>query len=457
MIRIITYGTFDLFHEGHYRLLQRAKALGDYLIVGVTTEAYDKARGKLNVVDSLVTRIENVKKTGFADEIIIEESQGQKVNDIRKFHIDIFAIGSDWTGAFDYLNDYCKVVYLERTKNISSTMLREKNSPIQRIGIIGTGRIAGRFVPEARLVSGISTQGVYNPHEESARCFAEKWEINAYPDIEKFYGAVDAVYIASPHETHEGYIRDALAHGKHVLCEKPMVFRRKQAEELFAFAKEKGLVLFEGIKTAYCPGFNKLLGIACSGTIGSIRNVEACFTKLEKRESRELRDTVYGGSFTEFGSYVVLPVLKFFGRQYDILHFDSIHDGNGLDIFTRASFLFPGGLATATCGLGVKSEGRLLVAGTKGYIVAEAPWWKTSYFEVHYENADIVEKYSETFLGDGLRYEISDFLSMINGSSNSEFKLTQEESVVMAGIMEQFLREERRLKGQKKEAEEKIS
>ena len=112
MARVITYGTFDLFHEGHYRLLQRAKALGNYLIVGVTTEAYDKARGKLNVVDSLVTRIENVKKTGFADEIIIEETQGQKVNDIRKFHIDIFAIGSDWVGAFDYLKDYFQVVYL---------------------------------------------------------------------------------------------------------------------------------------------------------------------------------------------------------------------------------------------------------------------------------------------------------------------------------------------------------
>ena len=98
MIKVITYGTFDLFHEGHYRLLQRAKALGDYLIVGVTTEVYDKARGKLNVVDSLMTRIENVKKTGFADEVIIEEELGQKVNDIKKFHIDIFTVGSDWGG-----------------------------------------------------------------------------------------------------------------------------------------------------------------------------------------------------------------------------------------------------------------------------------------------------------------------------------------------------------------------
>ncbi|MDE6568247.1 MAG: adenylyltransferase/cytidyltransferase family protein, partial [Lachnospiraceae bacterium] len=146
MTRVITYGTFDLFHEGHYRLLQRAKALGDYLIVGVTTEKYDMERGKLNVVDSLPERIENVRKTGFADEIIVEEIPGQKVNDVQKYHIDIFTVGSDWVGSFDYMKDYCRVVYLDRTKNISSTMLREQNKRIQKIGIIGSGRIANRFV-----------------------------------------------------------------------------------------------------------------------------------------------------------------------------------------------------------------------------------------------------------------------------------------------------------------------
>lgn len=443
MARVITYGTFDLFHEGHYRLLQRAKALGDYLIVGVTTEAYDKARGKLNVVDSLVTRIENVKKTGFADEIIIEETQGQKVNDIRRFHIDIFAIGSDWTGAFDYLKDYCQVIYLERTKNISSTMLREQNSPIQRIGIIGTGRIAERFIPEARLVSGVNTQGVYNPHLESAARFAQKWEINAYKEIEACYEASDVIYIASPHETHFGYIQSALAHGKHVLCEKPMVLEKHQADELFGYAKQHNLILLEGIKTAYCPGFHKLLGIACSGTIGAIRNVEACFTKLENPRRRELTDTRYGGSFTELGSYVMLPILKLLGKEYTSIRFDTINDENGLDIFTKISLEYPSGIATATCGLGVKSDGRLLIAGTKGYIVAEAPWWKTAYFEVHYEDIDKTEKYSETFLGDGLRYEISDFLSMINGSSNSEFKLTRGESIALSEIMETFLQEKR--------------
>lgn len=445
MTKVITYGTFDLFHEGHYRILQRAKALGDYLVVGVTTEDYDKARGKLNVIDPLLTRIENVKKTGFADEIIIEESAGQKFSDIQKYGIDILTVGSDWIGQFDYLSEYCKIVYLERTKNISSTMLREKNMHIQRIGIIGCGRIAKRFVPEVKLVSGVSVQGVYNPHKKSAEEFAKKWVIEPYGDLETFYNAVDSVYIASPHETHFGYIMSALEHGKHVLCEKPMVLSREEADQAFALAKEKKLILMEGIKTAYCPGFIKLLGIAYSGVIGNIRNVEACFTKLESPKKRELTDKKYGGSFLELGSYCMLPIIKLLGHEYENVRFDVIKGDNGLDIFTKAHFKFANGIATAACGLGVKSEGKLVISGTRGYIVVEAPWWKTSYFEVHHENPNEVEKYSDRFLGDGLRYEVSDFVSRINGNNKSEFKLSRPETQAMTEVMGLFMREAGRL------------
>ena len=261
--------------------------------------------------------------------------------------------------------------------------------------------------------------------------------------MEDFYNAVDAVYIASPHETHYSYIRSSLEHGKHVICEKPMVLKKAHAAELFAYARENELILFEGIKTAYCPGFGKLLGIAGSGMIGNVRNVEACFTKLETKQSRELTDEKYGGSFTELGSYVMLPIMKLFGSMFEQVRFDTINGENGLDLFTKVSFKYPNGMATATCGLGVKSEGRLVISGTTGYIVVEAPWWKTAYFEVHHEDANDVEKYSDRFLGDGLRYEISDFLSMINGSNKSEFKLTCGETTAMAGVMEQFLEENR--------------
>lgn len=443
MIKVITYGTFDMFHEGHYRLLKRAKALGDYLIVGVTSESFDKNRGKLGVVDSLVTRIESVKKTGLADEIIVEEYAGQKVIDVQRYGIDIFAIGSDWVGKFDYLKKHCNVVYLERTKNISSTELRKIKYHVHRVGIIGNGRIANRFIPEAKFVSGVNVQNVYNPRLESAQRFAEKWDINAFDDLEKFYETTDLVYIASPHQTHFDYIKSSLEHGKHVLCEKPMVLKKSQAEELFDLASKNNLILFEGIKTAHCPGFNKLLSIASGGKIGAVKNIEACFTKLENKNFRELTDESYGGSFLELGSYVMLPIFKLFGTKFNSVNFETINAEHGLDIFTKASFSFPAGLATATCGLGVKAEGRLMISGTEGYIVAAPPWWKTTYFEIHYEDPNRVEKYNETFLGDGLRYELSDMVAHINGLEKMNFKLSAEESIAMAEIMEKFISTER--------------
>ena len=440
MKKVITYGSFDLFHEGHYKLLQRAKALGDYLIVGVTTEHYDQSRGKMNVVDSLMERIEHVRQTGFADEIIIEDHVGQKVEDILKYQVDVFTVGSDWTGVFDYLKQYCEVVYLERTKDISSTMLRAKNYSIVKLGVIGTGRIAHRFVPEAKYVSGINTECVYNPHMESAKKFAEEFELNKYFDnIDEFLQEIDAVYIASPHETHYEYVKKALLKQKHVLCEKPMTFSKAEAEELFDLAKTNNCVLMEGIKTAYCPGFSQVLSIARSGAIGQIRDVEACFTKLEKVTSRELTDINYGGSFLELASYTLLPIVKILGVEYEEVRFESFRNEKEIDVYTKAYLKYEEALATSKTGLGVKSEGQMIISGTKGYIIVEAPWWKTQSFEVRYENTSMNEKYFVKFLGEGLRYEISDFVSMINGYNNKAFKLTRSESVFFADIMGKFL------------------
>ena len=131
MVRVITYGTYDLLHYGHIRLLERAKALGDYLIVGVTTDDFDKTRGKINVQQSLMERIEAVRATGLADKIIVEEYEGQKIDDIRRYDVDIFTVGSDWVGKFDYLNEYCKVVYLPRTEGISSSEIRSEQCKLR--------------------------------------------------------------------------------------------------------------------------------------------------------------------------------------------------------------------------------------------------------------------------------------------------------------------------------------
>lgn len=440
MKKVITYGSFDLFHEGHYNLLKRAKELGDYLIVGVTTEQYDEYRGKMNVHDSLMERIENIKKTGFADEIIIEDHEGQKVEDIQKHGIDIFTVGSDWKGKFDFLQQYCEVIYIDRTKGISSTMLRQKKYNIIRLGIIGSGRIAKRFAPEVKFVSGTNLEGVYNPNLESAKFFAEQFELKFYTnELETFFDKIDAVYIATPHNTHFEYIMSALNNGKHVLCEKPMVLKGKEAEEAFRLANKKGLILLEGIKTAYAPGFLKLLAIAKSGRIGQIRDVEASFTKLVYGDIRELKKEENGGSVTELASYPLLAIIKLLGTEYKDIRFDTFLDENGIDLYTKIHIKYDNSVSIAKVGLGVKSEGQLLISGTHGYIYVEAPWWKTQYFEVRHENPENNEKFYSKFYGEGLRYELTDFVSMINGNENKGFKLTPKETIVISRIIEKFL------------------
>ncbi len=441
MKKVITYGSFDLFHEGHYRLLERAKALGDYLIVGVTSEHFDENRGKLNIVDSLMERIHNVEKTGFADEIIIEDHVGQKVEDIQKYHVDIFTLGSDWTGKFDYLQEYCQVVYLERTKGISSTMKREAAYKLLRFGVIGSGRIAGRFVDESFFVSGVNVEGVYNPHIESANLFKRQHELAFATDsLEEFLGKVNAVYIASPHGTHYVYAKEALRHGLHVLCEKPLCLKKAEAEELFALAKEKALVFMEAIKTAYSPGFVRLISMAKSGAIGKVVDVEGCFTRITPSNLRELTDTEYGGSFTEMGSYTLLPIIKLLGTKYESLRFESFFTDNGLDSYTKVYIKYANAIATSKTGLKVKSDGQLLISGTSGYIKVTPPWWKTTEFEVCYEDFTQNEKFFTKYQGVGLRYELSDFVSTVNGYGTGSYKLTPEESIAMAGIMEEYLK-----------------
>lgn len=440
MKKVLTYGTFDLFHEGHYNLLKRAKELGDYLIVGVTTEYYDLQRGKLNVVNSLLERIENVRNTGFADEIIVEDHEGQKQDDIQKLGVDVFAIGSDWTGMFDYLKQYCEVVYLDRTPDISSTKLRQGKYPVLNLGIVGSGRIAPRFLAEAKFVSGVNVRAVYNPNRESALAFAARNELEAYyGEFEEFLNSVDAIYIASPHQTHYSYAKQAIEHKKHVLCEKPLTFTVKEARELYTLAEEEHVVLMEGIKTAYCPGFTQMMNVAKNGTIGEVRDVEACFSRITSPLVRERADLEYGGAFLEFGSYTLLPIFKLFGCDYESVEFDSIKDENGIDLYSKIHFKYQNGLALSKTGVGVKSEGQLVIAGTQGYILAESPWWLTRSFEVRFEDPNKIDRYSPKFLGDGLRYEISDFVSKINGNSQNSYYLTREESIAMAGVVEKFI------------------
>ena len=121
---ILTYGTFDMFHIGHLKLLQRLAELGDELIVAVSSDEFNELKNK-TVLIPYDQRAEIVANISCVDKVIPEENWEQKVDDIKKYNVDIFAIGDDWEGKFDFLQEHCKVVYLERTKDISTTQLKK--------------------------------------------------------------------------------------------------------------------------------------------------------------------------------------------------------------------------------------------------------------------------------------------------------------------------------------------
>ena len=124
MKRVMTYGTFDLLHYGHINILKRAKSLGDYLIVGLSSDEFNELKGKKSVM-SYEERKEILESIRYVDKVIKESNWEQKVDDIIKYNIDVFVIGDDWEGKFDFLKEYCEVVYLPRTKSISTTLLKE--------------------------------------------------------------------------------------------------------------------------------------------------------------------------------------------------------------------------------------------------------------------------------------------------------------------------------------------
>ena len=441
MTKVITYGTFDLLHQGHINLLKRAKALGDWLIVGVTTDNFDLERGKLNTCDNVMKRIDAVRATGLADEIIIEEYRGQKIDDIHKYGVDIFAIGSDWEGYFDYLKEFCKVVYLPRTEGISSTMLRQEQAVLQ-LGIIGTGSIARRFVDESKFVNSISVAAAFNPDKAKAEAFCKDKEVSLATDsLDELLAGCNSVYVASPHYTHYDYVKAALKAGKHVLCETPLVLEQAQAEELFALAKKQGKVLMMAHKTAYCPAFGHLVSLLQSGAIGEIVDFNAATTTITDMKSEKMDSARFGGSVNENACFPLLPILRLFGTDVKKVHFVSKMK-DGVDIYTKGLMLFDNACANFEVGLGAKTEGSLVVSGTKGYAYVPAPWWKTEYFELRYEDQNQNKKYFYPFAGEGLRYEIKEFASATMSDGYFYSKLPEKEIIAMTKIQEAFNKKE---------------
>jgi len=431
MVKVITYGTYDLLHHGHIKLLERARALGDYLIVGVTADDFDKTRGKINVQQSLEERVAAVQATGIADKVIIEEYEGQKIDDIRRYGVDIFTVGSDWEGYFDYLNEYCKVVYLPRTEGVSSSDIRAKQFAL-RLGLVGYAPFLQKFYNESKYVNAVDVTGICVPEEGILNSLSS--ELFYTTEFEKLLDQVNAVYIHDHPSLHYKLSKQSLLAGKHVLCESPLSMNVSECEELISIAKDQGLILMEATRTAYITAYSRMLLLLKGGKIGKVVSVDATCTSLSAGVSA--RPQMQWGSLEAWGPTTMLPVFQILGTNYTKASFFTIKDGES-DSFTKIDFTFKDATACVKVGTGVKSEGELIVSGTKGYVYVPAPWWKTDYFEIRYENPGDNKRYFYQLDGEGIRYELVALAAAIRDNS-PDYYISRDISKAICEIIQKY-------------------
>lgn len=429
MRKVITYGTFDLFHRGHYNILKRAKEEGDYLIVGVTGESYDKERGKLSVQDSLATRIENVRKTGFADQIIVEEYLGQKIPDIIKYNIDVLVIGSDWKGKFDHLSKYCEVKYLERTKDISSTQLRDEQLDIYKLGIVTEDLNDNGAVQEPKIVSGIHLESVFSKDEKIAKEFANKFELDkGYSDYSSFLDAVDIVYIKCCRENRQHYIEEAINAKKHVICDAPYTLDQKEDLRIKELADANGVILVDNISTLYLQAFGQLLWMSRGNLIGDLASVKCSVSKSHVIGTNPM-------DFVDLSYYPLCAMIKILGTNFYDSSVKLVKNENGKIAYGLITLYYENSVATCEIGMTVDVEDGMYIMGFGGYIDVPDDWWNIGYFTLKNQGDTHCKRYSSNFEGNGFRYLIQELLLMIKAKSVGNQRITSTESHAILSVL----------------------
>ena len=250
---------------------------------------------------------------------------------------------------------------------------------------------------------------------------------------------VDAVYVISHPSEHYFHIKKALERGKHVLCESPIALKVNEAKELYDLAEAKGLTLVDGIKTAYSTAYSRMILLAKGGKIGDIVSVDSICTSLRNidyNNSNQL-ERVWN-SMTSWGPTALLPIIQLLGEDTSYLRIISRigNEAHFYDEFSKITLEYPYAVASAKVGKGVKSEGELIISGTKGYIYVPAPWWKTDYFEIRYENPYENKRYFYQLDGEGIRNEIVTFLRIIENKGIAP--ISKEVSLAIVNIMETY-------------------
>lgn len=415
MKKVITYGTYDMLHYGHIRLLERAKQLGDYLIVGVTSDDFDKKRGKINTRQSLFERINAIIETGLADKVIVEEYEGQKIDDIKKYNIDVFAIGSDWVGKFDYLSQFCEVVYLERTEGISSSQIRKNENKI-KLGYWGRNYVTLKYMNQTDYVNGLEKSSLFDKDEYDNDCDIK--DIKLAENKEDFFNDIDACFVYGKIKDQCKHSKSLLEANKHLLCSDLPCLHVKEYDELCELADKKDLTFMTGVKTAYSVAYHRLILLIKTGIIGDVVDIRATCTSLTNNKF----DKDDWSAMCDWGPTAMLPIFQILGVDYKtkVISFDKCKNSK-IEKYARVDFFYENATATIFVSKKAKSEGILVISGTKGCIYVPAPWWKTDYFEVHYENIEDNKKFFFQLDGEGIRNVLLQFYTNIINKRNDSY------------------------------------
>ena len=319
-------------------------------------------------------------------------------------------------------------------------MRKEKRN--LRLGLVGESNILQKVYNESQYVNGIQIAGVYTEDTTSVQKILKV--VPVYKSYEELLDNSDAVYIITSPKYHYQDIRCAIERGNHVLCESPIALSEKECEKLFALAKENKCVLMDAIKTAYSTAYHRMLLQVKSGKIGIPKSIEATCTSIRKIDSTDVSKLEKTwNSISAWGPTALLPVFQIFGTDYRDSRIITWLDNEKYhyDAFTKIDFCYPDSVASIKVGQGVKSEGELIISGTKGYIYVPAPWWKTEYYEIRYENQENNRRYFYQLEGEGIRYELVSFARSIE-SGRCMSNVEETISCKIAQIMEQFMNDE---------------
>lgn len=415
------------------------------------TDTFDAGRGKRFLGQDVVQRIENVRQTGLADSVVLEECD-DKINNVLKYNVDVVAVFDSWEGPEAYvenLKSYCEVAFIpEVMASFSSTALRG----VVNLGAVGTPNVIRHLLAGADVTGGVNLIALQAGSRELTDLVAtEMKDAYACETSEQLYERVEAVYLSIDLPLKMITILQALQAGKHVLCESPLSLSKAEVEASFQVAADKGLVLLESIPSAFTPAMERVTALAQNGKIGRVLcvavNLSVPMTEETSKRCCKFKDSDSSKLCVGFVGEALLPVVRILhGREVLEVSCDTVDSGSANDenhLF-RLNIYFENATATITIGHGVIVHETFTVIGSEGYLTMPAPWRRASsihfkYKDINFEEASDEQDFDFPTRRGGYRFDLAEFATVIKLGRPQSHMFTIEDHIQIAAVIEKAL------------------